>query len=468
MTDPYLLMIAITLVALAHYLVVGRHAGLLTLDSLFVLTQWLMACGTLAILDLSYPADRVYVLVICVPLVVYTIISTLTHWFLRAGRNDTLGSQKPPVRVYRPTIAVWILLLLSCAITIAYYRAVGYNTLTVGIQGLVAGEDINVSVMRRDFYGGTHYLFPGYVNQFKNAILPALTLVVAIYLFHVRHPRRWLITIPLTTLAVFGILGTGQRGAFIQFILILLVFLFHLSPSRFFRRATVAVVATTPLVFLATLFLARSTSSLADTPSIAGKFLVVGRELSKRVFYDNQLSGQAGFRYTYGQPTQNGAEWLTSILGILPNNPGSSLSSEIFQTLYRSNAGTSPPSLWGSTFYNFGWPGILLLPIALAIIFQTITFRTSRRPAVNALELIGMSGTYVILGNWVAGGPEYLLNAGAVTFAILWWMGRRAAPSRQLGVLDPDQERSGALVRSPGVESHRRDPRANPIPALRR
>ena len=44
---------------------------------------------------------------------------------------------------------------------------------------------------------------------------------------------------------------------------------------------------------------------------------------------------------------------------------------------------------------------------------------------MTSLELIGMSGFFVICGNWIVGGPDYLLNAGGVTFAILWWLGRR-------------------------------------------
>jgi oligosaccharide repeat unit polymerase len=440
----------VTLASLAHYFSVGRFEGVLTLDGLFVLTQWIMATGTLLLLDPSNSADRLYAFVISAPMILYVSASMVTYWIVRGSSSRLFGGIVRGVSVYRPTIAIWGLLLLSVTITIAYYQAVGYNVFELGIRNAFNGTTADYATLRVDSYSPNRYLFPGYANQFKNTILPSLTLIASIYLFRTRDTLRGLIVIPLILISVFGILGTGQRGAFIQFSLTLITFLFHFDRKRFRRRATMAFLASAPLVFLATFILGRSAQSIGQDSGFFTKIATLGRELLNRFFQVNQFSGQIGFRFTYGQPTQNGMEWIQGVLGILPGNSGSPLDGLIFKSLYGSARGTAPPSMWGSTFYNFGWLGLLLLPIVLAAIYQVVTFRSTNKTHMNTLELIGMSGTFVVCGNWIADGPEYLLNAGGVTFAVLWWLGHRAAQRIDI----PPQNDSLDLARRASPEVH--------------
>jgi oligosaccharide repeat unit polymerase len=421
------IILLVTTAALTHYFSVGRYEGVLTLDGIFVLFQWIMAAGTLVLLDPSNSADQLYALVISVPMMLYVCASIVVYWIARGSARHLFSGMTRRIVFYRPTVAIWALLSLSGLVTIAYYQAVGYNTFASGIQGVLAGSSADYTTMRLDSYSASRYLYPGYVNQFKNMILPSLTLVVLVYVFKKRDKLRWLIAIPLILLSTFGILGTGQRGAFVQFCLILIIFLFHSDRKQFARRATLTGLAATPLLFMATFILGRSTVALGQDAGPFAKIVTIGEELLKRFFQDNQFSGQMGFRFTYGQPIQNGGEWITGFLGILPGQPGSPLPGQIFKSLYGTDRGTAPPSMWGSVFYNFGWFGLLVLPIVLATIYQVVTFRSTNKRHLNTLELVGMSGTFVVCGNWIAGGPEYLLNAGGVTFAILWWLGRRAA-----------------------------------------
>ena len=64
--------------------------------------------------------------------------------------------------------------------------------------------------MRLDSYGAGAYLFPGYVNQFKNVILPALAIVVVHYLFGIGYRYRVMVSVVLIGLALLGLLGTGN------------------------------------------------------------------------------------------------------------------------------------------------------------------------------------------------------------------------------------------------------------------
>ena len=81
------------------------------------------------------------------------------------------------------------------------------------------------------------------------------------------------------------------------------------------------------------------------------------------------------FWYTYKQPTQDGADWKSSLLGILPGAGDAKvgLAHQVFAMVYGTPRGTAPPSIWGSVYYNFGWPGLILTPILLAICYQVIT-----------------------------------------------------------------------------------------------
>ena len=139
-----------------------------------------------------------------------------------------------------------------------------------------------------------------------------------------------------------------------------------------------------------------------------------------RLFSDNQTSALVGFRYIYDQTVQFGAEWLTDILGILPGEyKGSDLANRVHALLYGSDRGTSPVSLWGSVYYNWGWFGILLFPPLLSFVYCVISKRFLKRPNYTSLEIAGYAFSFYILGAWIASGPMQLVNNGIVACAVL-------------------------------------------------
>lgn len=447
-----LLLVLVFGAALAHFLLVGRFEGGLTLDGIFVLAQWAMATGTLILLDSGNDADRLYAFVVAVPFILYVATSTAFYYRYRRRRELTKATSgfERLVAYYRPSRLVWALVIVSGVITIAYYQAVGYNNLILGFKGLLTGTTADYTTLRLDSYSTGKYLFPGYVNQFKNTVLPSLTLVVSLYLIKTRNRWRYLVVAPLVLVSVYGILGTGQRGAFILFSATTLVFIYFFDRRRFLRRAAVTAALTAPLLLVVTYMLGRSASSLARDSGPFEKIWTLIVEIFRRLFYVNQYSGQQAFRYTSSEPIQYGREWYQSILGVLPNNSGSPLAHEVYKAVFGSDRGTEPPSMWGSVYYNFGWWGVLAIPVALAVGFQMISIRALAKRQVNTLELVGMSGTFVVAGTWIVGDPMHLLNAGAVTFAIIWWMGRRAGLRPEMGSVGAS-EGEGSPVPSSAV-----------------
>lgn len=451
------MIVLITILAVAHYLLVDRERGIFTLDGVFVLTQWFMTLGTLVLLNPAVPADATYAFVMIVPYTVYVCLSITIYQVNRAEHGAVRPNFERPI-VYRPTFAIIALTVLAIAVTIAYYQAVGYNVFLLAVQqGFNSSTDY--TTLRLNSYSFSRHLFPGYVNQFKNTILPTLTLVSAIYLTTWRHVARFVLVPALLAISILGLIGTGQRGAFILFGLMLIIFLYYYNRRRFFKRAVVIGCFALPVLLLSTLVLGRSASTLARGTSPGAKVGVLLSELWKRFFHDGQWSGQMAFRYIYARPVQNGQDWLNAILGVLPGNPGSMLPSLVFQSLYGTPRGTAPPSTWGSAYYNFGWLGVIGLAATLAIAYQYVSYRCSIVKSRNTLELAGMCGVIVIWGNWVAGGLDYVLNAGGITFAVLWWIGSRqklAIPSLAQGA---DVVRAGVLPTRKNAQSlRRRDP----------
>ena len=244
------------------------------------------------------------------------MVSVGTYGALAA--RDSQGTERK-VFIHRPGKFLIGSLVLSALVTIVYYRAVGYNTFLLGLQNTFAGESADYTSLRLESYAPDRYLFPGYVNQFKNVVFPALSVVTTAYLFNSRIRGRFTIAATLWTLVAFAVLGTGQRGAFVQLVLILLTYLALVNRTRFWRNAGIVALAAAPLVLFATFLLGRSTVSLEGTSGgLFGRLKILISELAGRIFVDQQQSGYQAFQYVYKLPAQGGENGFRVCLGFSP------------------------------------------------------------------------------------------------------------------------------------------------------
>src|SRR5699024_2267912 len=94
-------------------------------------------------------------------------------------------------------------------------------------------NDVDAASLRLQSYSGSSYYFPGYVNQFKNSLLPALVVIVIHYLFARRVNFRIILSSTLVLLSLIFLLGTGQRGAFVTFVLIAVIYILIVNRKRF-------------------------------------------------------------------------------------------------------------------------------------------------------------------------------------------------------------------------------------------
>lgn len=396
-----------------------RSAGLGSPLALFLWFQVIMAVGALPMMDVRIPADRVHASL----MVLTVVITTVAGWRAlgtEASSTAPRGGQLAQVRISRAIVTA---IVIGIVLSTLYYLAVGYNVIIDGLLAKVQGRSYDATAMRLESYSGSRYLFPGYVNQIKNAALPALCTVVISALFERRTRYRWVLSGMLAVLCVTFLVGTGQRGAFVTYTLIVVLFLHLLNPQRFWRRALVLATAALPVFLLSTLLLGRADASLSTASGPFGRAGALVGQLGARIFSSNQEASVHGFRYLYELPIQNSHEWAKGVAGLLPGISGSDLDNRIYDYLYGTVRGTAPPSVWGSAYHNVGFIGTLIFALVLGLLLGRLSSLTMRLARLNTMTAIGAAGVTIVTGTWLAGSPTYLLNAGGVVFAALWLWG---------------------------------------------
>lgn len=411
-------------VASFYILYLTRGRWFLNPAPLFVVFQTIFFIGTIPLLDMTISADvlHLYVMFVCLCLF---ILGTLIvdFWTPRSRQKVGIWLSSPFITIESGVLfnlVIWTIVLAAVLISGLYYQAIGYNIFVDQILAFVQGQGRigDIATLRLATYSGDRYLAPGYVNQFKNILLPILVGYLFARSVLLRRRKDWLASLVLTPVAVVFLLGTGQRGPFVIASLMLIVFFNVVFPAYLVRRLNVVFAAGLFALFaLSTVVLGRTVESLSSLSDLSTLF----GEIVHRIFSSNQASSVVGFRYVYYDlPIQYGAEWLRELSGILPiKGGGSTLANEIYAILYGTDRGTGPISIWGSIWHNFGGAGIAVVPVVLGVLYQSLYVRLMRGPK-TLFRIAIYACLSVLLGFWTIGGPGHLANTGFVTILLLY------------------------------------------------
>lgn len=409
----------------AIYLIASRGRWILNPAPLFVVGQIVMFVGSLPLLAPDREADQVHALVMLAALLFFIVGAEAGRhlWPVKsysAWRLETTRVEESEVFSF----VLWSLIAVSLAVTIAFYVAAGANIFVQSLVSLLSsGQRLEGAVdIRESFYAGDRYFAAGYAAQFKNLLLPLLTAYIALRYVLTRRRRDLVASVILIPASLAGILGTGQRGAFATFVLMAITYGFAALSRRTGRRFALMLGGAGLMLFaVATFFLGRGVlaSGLVREDNISGVLI----EVWQRAFWGNQASSVVGFQYVFDHSIGWGADWARAFSSLLPRNffpdkPVPTLSSDVFAMLYGSRNGTAPASMWGSVWFSFGPFGIPIVAASLGVVLHRLHFQALHGPKV--LGRLGVwSAISILLGTWLVGGPENLLNQGILTLIVL-------------------------------------------------
>ena len=375
----------------------------------------LMATGTFQIADFALPSDRLYAAMLFVALLSYAASAMLAVNVLNVDSSYTRYLTRPiednvPEEKY---IAVFIL-AVSVLVTILYYNAIGYNVFFLLITGNI---DQDYSDLRIATYSGDDYFAPGYVNQFKNVLLPITAASVAIWLY--RADRKVLFqiySVVAIVFTVFALLGTGQRGYLIYTAgaLAFGYFLYQIGRPSVTRNLYLSFSIVPVIVIFG--FMTGAYTGVADNGNGAVLSKIVDRFTSIQ-----QESGMFGFRYIYPLKIAWFTEWWQNIVGILPQSEGSTLAHEVHEAYYGSFRGTAPLSSTGSAYYNGGSTAVVLLFAVMGWAYAYLYKRylDGRRTVLRAASY---GFLFFYLAIYVSDAPTILLDNGVVAVIVFLMM----------------------------------------------
>ena len=293
--------------------------------------HFVSAIGTFVLLDYTSTVDYYYgiLYVISISLFIagglvaksiFNVRSSYNHFELQKVFVDK-GFVKSRMKF------LWI---LSILIVIYYYRMVGYNLFIDSILG-VRHEDF--STMRLAAYSGEKYFAPGYVNQFKNTLLPLISLFLAYLLSRSRSYLKYAVIGVIVLFNMYALMGTGQRG-----------FLIYTTIALLFGFIWVKKIELKYLFYTFSILLGLFIFySVLNERAGDNSFLSIFIEVYSRFFVANQISGLVAFRYIHALDTVWFSEWFNGIAGILPGHQGSRLAHDVFEIIYGTDRGTAPP-----------------------------------------------------------------------------------------------------------------------------
>ncbi|MEP0266476.1 O-antigen polymerase [Dokdonia sp.] len=373
----------------------------------YLFFNWVMVVGCFQYFEFDLKADITHSLIL-----MFTPIFIFIGYKLAIGRQNiqaiynSFWNETPLIPINKnQSKKILILFVITIFLSLLYYQLVGYNLVFLSLTSNV--EDF-VS-LRLGAYSGENYYAPGFFNQFKNTIFPILYVY---YAYKLKGTKWfWSYVIILGLILLYALTGTGQRTFIITGFLIVISILYGLNNGKLQRKY---IFLSFGLVIVIFTFLSLRLNRTSDS-SILGSF----QQLFYRVFDSNQYSAIVGFRYIYEQDIQLGAEWLQSLVGLIPGVKGSDLSNRIFNVLFGGFRGTAPLNVWGSAYHNFGILGSVYLGIAIGYFYTKIYLRFLKG-SKNIVRICVYCALFIYLATWIAGAPPQLINNGLLgCFVIL-------------------------------------------------
>jgi oligosaccharide repeat unit polymerase len=372
----------------------------------FIPCQWIIASGTILYIDFSSEDEFLYAVLFLLATTFFIIgaalrfsqsqVSTLYRdFFTRDVESDSIDS----------LLGFYFMTVLAVIVTYSYYRMIGYNLL---LDVLLGRDILDFVTARLATYSGDIYYAPGYVNQFKNALLPLCVSVIIVFISRsIKSNIRYFWIAALVFGLLLALLGTGQRAPMI-YALMAAVFsaslVTQLPSKKIISRVLVVIIIFGGFSVL---------NSRTDDASLLGSL----SSLLVRVFMVEQTEGILSFKYMASIKSVYLYEWLEGFMGISPWHKGSYLAHQTFEHLHGTDRGTSAITLVASAYHNGGMLLVVLFYFFTGYLFSSayIKFLSGRK---TILRCFGYGHIFFIFSVFVSTGPILLVNKGMLMFML--------------------------------------------------
>ncbi len=254
---------------------------------------------------------------------------------------------------------------LALAISAAYYWALGFFLPFEALRAFLSGGlqpmyDV-YRELRRATYATGAYLAPGYVYQFKNVLLSVMTILLY-YRMRMRPRASGIALFGLfATAAALAATGAGRRFplAFLAAAFLLIGLARYMAPFRLRpgRAVALGLIALVVLSSMTLMMGSRGSQKIVDN-----ELLWAPLQLFDRVVRAPAEERFLAFEiFLEDQEPLWGGGTLRQLAVLLPGRSDYTLSNELHEILYGSPTGNLGLDLWGSTWYDFHWYGLLVV-----------------------------------------------------------------------------------------------------------
>jgi hypothetical protein len=381
----------------------------------FPVALTVMALGTIALINPSNNVDLLYIFLHFVAMISFVVPALL--YLHKCEIGNCLNNYKilPFSKSGSNARAVVIGMFAFCVfITIVYYIAVGYNMMFLLFSGSVGND---YSDLRIASYSGDEYFAPGYVNQFKNILLPISAVCIAVWIRESRSKMFFYVFLAISIpFVVVALAGTGQR-AFIVYTAASLSFGFILhNIGRRIRinPAVMALIFGPILALFAVMTIPYYGRQGGDLGSLAADIL-------SRLTSIQQDAALVGFHYVHMLDIVWFKDWAQALIGIIPGQEGSRIAHEVHAIMYGSDRGTAPLSNIGSAYHNGGIITVILLHAVMGWSYAALYRRFLVGPR-TIIRSISYGFIFFYLTIFIGESPASLIDNGVLTAALFLFL----------------------------------------------
>ena len=320
------------------------------------------------------------------------------------------------------TILVLLMMAgLSLLVGVLFAQRVGYNTFSQGLADYLGGSSVDrnsFSDLRANATRGT-YSAAGYASQFTAILLPAIAVLLYIIGKHRKTTAPRVAAVCLGLIDVYFMTIVGGRAFLIGAVaMVALVLLGPTSPLPIYMRKRGLAAGMMVVLGLGLYGFTSVLQGRAENSGFASIATQSTQGLYERLGGDYSEQQIMAIVILEPESPVFGAHWWNELSAVAPGGSDElTFDAQLHGRVLGGNTrGNLPLDPWGSYYYNFGAPGLIVIPFIVGFLLQVVTVRYlirggRRLSTVILLSLAGYRFAFLI-------DPYSVLLGGSLTLVL--------------------------------------------------